>query len=83
MAIQDEMYRLIEQEIQQTVEAGKERVIVNYDKAKEVARMLTSFSTETSDADSLTNQYIANVKNICNQNTKEQKEQLNLFSGDF
>ncbi|MDR2927427.1 MAG: hypothetical protein LBV41_04405 [Cytophagaceae bacterium] len=66
MAIQDEMYRLIEQEIQQTVEAGKERVIVNYNKAKEVARMLTSLSTETSDADSLTNQYIASIRNICN-----------------
>jgi hypothetical protein len=66
MAIQDEMYRLIEQEINQTIEAGKERVIVNYDKAKEVARMLTSLSTDTSDADSLTNQYIANIKNICN-----------------
>jgi len=66
MAIQDEMYRLIEQEINQTVEAGKERLIVNYDKAKQVARMLTSLSTDTSDSDSLTNQYIANIKNICN-----------------
>jgi hypothetical protein len=66
MAIQEEMYRLIEQEINQTVEAGKERVIVDYDKAKQVARMLTSLSTDTSDADSLTNQYIANIKNICN-----------------
>lgn len=66
MAIQDEMYRLIEQEINQTVETGKERVIVNNDKAKEVARMLTSLSTDASDADSLTNQYIANIKNICN-----------------
>jgi hypothetical protein len=66
MAIQDEMYRLIEQEIQQTIEAGKERVVVNYDKAKEVARMLTSLSTETNDADTLINQYIANIKNICN-----------------
>jgi len=66
MAIQDEMYRLIEQEINQTVEANKQVRIVNYDKAKQVARMLTSLSTETSDADSLTNQYIASIKNICN-----------------
>jgi len=66
MAIQDEMFRLIEQEISQTVEADKQVRIVNYDKAKQVARMLTSLSTETSDADSLTNQYIANIKNICN-----------------
>ena len=66
MAIQDEMYRLIEQEISQTVETDKQVRIVNYDKAKQVALMLTSLSTETSDADSLTNQYIANIKNICN-----------------
>jgi hypothetical protein len=66
MAIQDEMYRLIEQEISQTIETDKQVRIVNYDKAKQVARMLTSLSTETSDADSLTNQYIANIKNICN-----------------
>jgi hypothetical protein len=66
MAIQDEMYKLIEREINQTVEADKQVRNVNYEKAKEVARMLTSLSTETSDADSLTNQYIANIKNICN-----------------
>ena len=66
MAIQDEMYRLIEQEINQTIEADKQNRIVNYEKAKQVARMLTSLSTEISDADSLTNQYIANIKNICN-----------------
>jgi ribosomal protein L1 len=66
MAIQDEMYKLIEQEINQTVEAGKEIRTVNFDKAKEVARMLTSLSTDTSDADTLINQYIANIKNICN-----------------
>ena len=66
MAIQDEMYRLIEQEISQTIEADKQIRVVDYDKAKQVARMLTSLSTETSDADTLTNQYIANIKNICN-----------------
>jgi ribosomal protein L1 len=66
MAIQDEMYKLIEQEINQTIEAGKEVRTVNYDKAKEVARRLTSLSTDTSDADTLINQYIANIKNICN-----------------
>lgn len=66
MAIQDEMYRLIEQEINQTVEANKQVRIIDYSKAKQVARMLTSLSTDTSDADSLTNQYIANIKNICN-----------------
>ena len=66
MAIQDEMYRLIELEINQTLAADKQVRYVNYDKAREVARMLTSLSTDVSDADSLTNQYIANIKNICN-----------------
>ncbi|MPN49723.1 hypothetical protein SDC9_197345 [bioreactor metagenome] len=66
MAIQDEMFKLIEQEINQTIEAGKERVLVNNEKAKQVARMLTSLSTDIADAESLTNQYIANIKNICN-----------------
>lgn len=66
MAIQDEMYKLIEQEIVQTVEDGKEKVVVDYEKAKNVAQMLTDLSTNTSDADSLTNQYIAQIKIICN-----------------
>lgn len=66
MAIQDEMYKAIEKEINQTVESGTEKVSVNFDKAKEVAKMLTDLSTSAGDADALTNQYIANIKNICN-----------------
>ena len=66
MAIQDEMYKLINKEIDQTVETGKEIRSVDITKAKEVAQMLTSLSTDTGDADTLTNQYIANIKNICN-----------------
>nr|WP_288210229.1 hypothetical protein [uncultured Dysgonomonas sp.] len=66
MAIQDEMYKLIEHEIVQTVETGREKVIVDYEKAKIVAQMLTDLSTNVSDADSLTNQYIAQIKIICN-----------------
>ena len=68
MAIQDEMYKAIEKEINQTVESGAEKVAVNLEKAKEVAKMLTDLSTSVgdADADALTNQYIANIKNICN-----------------
>lgn len=66
MAIQDEMFRLIEKEINQTVENGKELRTVDVEKAKEVAKMLTSLSTDMGDADTLINQYIANIKNICN-----------------
>lgn len=67
MAIQDEMYKLIETEINQTIKVGKEVRTVDVEKAKEVARMLTNLSTDTSDADTLINQYIANIKNICAQ----------------
>lgn len=66
MAIEDQMYRLIEQEINQTIESGKEKIIVDFEKAKYVAKMLTSLSTDISDPDALTNQYIAQIKNICN-----------------
>lgn len=65
MSIQEEMYKAIETEIDKTVAAGKEKVIVNNDKAKRVARMLTELSVDKADADSLVNQYIANIKNIC------------------
>ena len=60
------MYKAIEKEINQTVESGAEKVTVNLKKQKEVAKMLTELSTSVGDADVLTNQYIANIKNICN-----------------
>lgn len=66
MAIQDEMYKAIEQEIDKTIAEGKEKVEVRKDKAKEVARMLTELSIDPKDADYLTNQYISRIKNICN-----------------
>ncbi len=67
MAIQDEMYKLIEKEIDETIEQGKEKRAINVVKAKEVAKMLTSLSTDKNDAENLVNQYIANIKNICNE----------------
>lgn len=65
MAIQDEMYKMIEKEINQTVADGRQNIIVDYDKAKVVAKMLAELSTEREDADSLVNQYMAQIKNIC------------------
>lgn len=67
MAIQDVMYKAIIEEIDKTIEAGAEKVIVNLDKAKSVAKVLTELSTDNSSADDLSNQYIARIKNICNQ----------------
>lgn len=65
MAIQDEMYKMIEQEIDLVVKEGREKVIVNNNKAKIVAKMLTDLCTDKADPDSLVNQYMANIKNIC------------------
>jgi len=66
MAIQDEMYKMIEQEIDRVVKEEREKVLVDIGKAKKVAKMLTELSVDKSEADSLVNQYMANIKNICN-----------------
>lgn len=68
MAIQDEMYKAIENEINRIVESGKVKADFDANKVKEVAKMLTSLSTDNAEAETLTNQYIANIKNICNDN---------------
>ncbi len=56
---------MIEKEINQTVAEDRQNIIVDYDKAKIVAKMLAELSTEREDADSLVNQYMAQIKNIC------------------
>lgn len=66
MAIQDEMYKMIAQEIDLVVKEEREKVIVDIKKAKKVAKMLTELSVEKTEAESLVNQYMANIKNICN-----------------
>ena len=66
MAIEDEMFRLIEEEINDTIYNGKEKVLVNEEKAKKVARLLTGLSTDKGEANTLVNQYIAQIKIICN-----------------
>ena len=66
MAIQDEMYKMIKQEIDLVVKEGREKVLVDIGKAKKVAEMLTELSVDKSEAESLVNQYMANIKNICN-----------------
>ena len=66
MAIEDEMFRLIEEEIDDTISNGKEKVLVNEEKAKKVARLLTGLSTDKAEANTLVNQYIAQIKIICN-----------------
>ncbi len=64
MAIQDEMYKMIVKEINQLASDDKLKKI-DAEKVKEVAKMLTSLSTDKHEAEQLVNQYIANIKNIC------------------
>lgn len=66
MAIQDEMYKMIVQEIDRFVKENPEKVNVDINKTKLVAKMLTQLSMDKSEAESLVNQYMANIKNICN-----------------
>ena len=67
MAIQEEMFKDIVTEIDATVAADKQKIYVNVSKAKEVAKMLTDLCVDPSDAETLTNQYIARIKNICSK----------------
>ena len=66
MAIQDEMYKLIVEELESTLAKGKGKVLVDTEKAKAVAKMLTSLCTDKIEASTLVNQYISQIKIICN-----------------
>ena len=66
MAIKDEMYKMIVQEIDESIINEKFNLNVNPQKAKDVAKMLTELSVGPQDADALVNQYMAQIKNICN-----------------
>lgn len=65
MAIQDQMLKMIVDEIDKTISSGQEKVIVNEARTKDVAKVLTSLSTEKAEAATLVNQYIAQIKLIC------------------
>ena len=64
MAIQDEMYKMIEKEINQMVSNNKVQKL-DIEKVKQVAKMLTGLSTDKAEAEQLVKQYIVNIKNIC------------------
>lgn len=65
MAIQDEMYKMIVRKMDKAIADGNQKLIVDYDKAKKVAEMLASLSTETNTAESLVNEYVKSIDNIC------------------
>ena len=64
MAIQDEMYKMIEKEINQMVSDNKVQKL-DTEKVKQVAKMLTGLSTDKAEAEQLVKQYSVNIKNIC------------------
>ena len=63
--IKDQMADAIKKEIDVTVMADRQKLIVNYEKAKAVAEVVADLSTYADDAESLTNQYMAAIKRIC------------------
>lgn len=72
MALKDKILEQINAEIDKTLELGREKRDVNIETAKQVAEMLAELSASDSyknkDAQSLSDDYIANIKNICNSN---------------
>ena len=67
MAIKDEMYKMIVQEIDESVKMGKFNLSLDQKKVKDVAKMLTELSMSPQTSSALVNQYMAQIKNICNQ----------------
>lgn len=67
MAIQDEMFKMIEKEINEIFNSEKKPSNLDLEKVKEVAKMLTDLSTDKQEAEQLKDQYIANIKRICDK----------------
>jgi hypothetical protein len=67
MAIKDEMYKMIVQEIDESVKMEKFNLSLDQKKVKDVAKMLTELSMSPQTSSALVNQYMAQIKNICNQ----------------
>ena len=65
MAIQDEIYKQIEQEINSLIVADKFNLVGKEKEAKKVAEMLAGLSVDPRDVDNLVNQSIAQIKIIC------------------
>ena len=59
------MYKMIVRKMDKAIADGNQKLIVDYEKAKKVAEMLASLSTETNTAESLVNEYVKSIDNIC------------------
>ncbi len=67
--IGDEMFAMIESEIQEVIENGKERKTINSQRAILVAEKLVGLAIENKQPESLSNDYIAIVESVCKQNS--------------
>lgn len=63
MAIKDEMYKKIVQEIDELIAA--DRLALDEVKVKSVAKMLTELSVGPQEADNLVANYISQIKILC------------------
>lgn len=60
------MYKMIVSEIDKTISDGKEKIIVDVNKAKKIAKELTALSMSANhQAKSLADDLVVNIKNIC------------------
>ncbi len=67
--IENEMFAMIESEIQQMIDEGKVRKNINSQKAILVAEKLVGLAVENKQPESLSNDYIAIVESVCKQNS--------------
>ncbi len=67
--IENEMFAMIQSEIQQMIDEGKVRKNINSQKAILVAEKLVGLAVENKQPESLSNDYIAIVESVCKQNS--------------
>lgn len=67
--IENEMFAMIESEIQQIIKDGKNKKNINPQKAILVAEKLVGLAIENKQPESLSNDYIAIVESVCKQNS--------------
>ena len=67
--IEKDMFAMIESEINQIIEEGKDRKNINSKKAILIAEKLVGLAIENKQPESLSNDYIAIVESVCKQNS--------------
>jgi hypothetical protein len=67
--IEKDMFAMIESEINQIIEEGKDRKNINSKNAILIAEKLVGLAIENKQPESLSNDYIAIVESVCKQNS--------------